>query len=533
MPSPEGRYVDRAGDTRVMRMLAVASLALATSGVAHATESGLDLGWVVTNGEVVDAVDRVDSLGVDWVRINFRLDLWSAPTAEWFAAYDRVIDSYVARGYQVYGLLNDEAVASAHEHGSPEWIADFVANAVAIVDHFKDRVRVYEVINEPNDWAGGSSARFTPRQFAQILQDTYLEVKHHGGHDGDRCWQVDLVSGPLFSFDGTTGAEYLAETYAAGRSELAWDWTHEATGSYPLDGIGYHLYVAQGPESSHAEVRDAMHANLGAVWDVVAANEGGDSPKQLWVSEYGFRADALGDGEQAERLDVGFAAMRDFRDKVALGVYFTLNDFPDNAWGVFDAGGTRRPAADRLAQVAAANRPARGAAVTGITTPVLAPGELGDVVVTLENRGGAVWGANTRLGAAPGCPDAAAANELAWQPANGDDGYANGLGDARMFLPHDVGPGQSIELRIPVRAPDVPGTYRFAARMVDEGVAWFGSTAQASVEIQAPTAQAAAQTTSCAATSDASGALLYLFLAALLVARSRTISVGALSSRRP
>ena len=64
-------------------------------------------------------------------------------------------------------MRNDEAIYSNQVHGSDEWIAEYVQNAVKIVDHFKNRIRVYEIINEPNDWAGGTSARFTPRAYAK------------------------------------------------------------------------------------------------------------------------------------------------------------------------------------------------------------------------------------------------------------------------------------------------------------------------------------------------------------------------------
>ena len=103
-----------------------------------------------------------------------------------------------------------------------------------------------------------------------------------------------------------------------------------------------------------------------------------------------------------------------------------------------------------------------------------------EVVVTLVNRGADTWTANTRLAAASGCPDATATNQLAWAPV---DGYVNDVLDARVFLPHDVAPGESIELRIPFTAPAEPGTYVFAARMVEEGVAFFGQTVRISIEI--------------------------------------------------
>jgi hypothetical protein len=57
--------------------------------------------------------------------------------------------------------------------------------------------------------------------------------------------------------------------------------------------------------------------------------------------------------------------------------------------------------------------------------------------------------------------------------------------DARLYLPADVAPGASVDLHVPVSAA-APGTYRFAARMVDDGTAWFGTTA--SIDVVVPDA---------------------------------------------
>src|SRR5688572_7696913 len=161
----------------MMRRLAVVA-ALSCPATALATEAGLD-DWTAPDDDTPRGPDQLT----------------------WFQAYDRIVDDYLARGIQIYALINDEAIYSTLPHGSDEWIAEYVQNAVKIVDHFKNRIRVYEIINEPNDWAGGTTARFTPRAYAKILQDTYFAVKHDAGHIDDRCWQVKLVSGPLFSFD--------------------------------------------------------------------------------------------------------------------------------------------------------------------------------------------------------------------------------------------------------------------------------------------------------------------------------------------
>jgi hypothetical protein len=445
-----------------------------------AIAAGLDVGRVVDNGQIHENRALVDAIGVGWVRINLRLDTKNAIEDE-FPIYDQVIDDYLARGIDVYILINDEAVSSTLAHGSDTWIENaFVPTAVKIVDHFKNRVRVFEVVNEPNDFAGGSSARFTPRQFAKILQDTYLAVKHDANHDVDACWQVNLISGPLFSFDDAPSAAYLDQVYAIGKSELAWDYTRQTTGSYPLDGIGYHMYVAQGLDSSDADVRTQMLANLTAVDTVVQSYE--SSPKRFWVSEYGWEASVVGNSVQAARLTAGFEAMAEF-GKVETAFYFNFQDFPGATYGVYDDQLTARPSSTALSQLAGLPRRARIDSVAPPTS--LAPNALGEVVVTLTNRGTSTWtAADYRLAAGAGCPDSAHANEIAWEP--GAAGYANSLADARIFLPNDVAPGTSITIRVPVRAPAQDGTYTLAARMVHESVTLFGPTITAQIVVENP-----------------------------------------------
>ena len=470
----------------MMRRLAVVA-ALSCPATALATEAGLDVGRIVDNATLHDNNVYVDSTGTPWIRLNLRLDDWTAPDDDtprgpdqltWFQAYDRIVDDYLARGIQIYALINDEAIYSNLPHGSDEWIAEYVQNAVKIVDHFKSRIRVYEIINEPNDWAGGTTARFTPRAYAKILQDTYLAVKHDAGHINDRCWQVKLVSGPLFSFDGTSGASYLQQTYAIGKNQLAWDYTRSVTGSYPLDGIGYHMYVAQGLDSSNADVRSSMLANLSAIWNVVTSYEGAATEKQIWVSEYGWEAGVVGPQVQAARLQAGFSAMNEF-GKVALALYFNFQDFPGASYGLFDDNKQPRDAVATLKSLAGAERRAR---VVGIELPAIPAGELGEAIVTLENRGTTTWSDEFRLASAPGCPEAAYENAIAWEPSAG---YTNGILDSRVFLPNPVAPGETVEIRVPVRAPDEPGDYMFAARMVHEGVELFGPTVSGIVTVTA------------------------------------------------
>ena len=164
--------------------------------------------------------------------------------------------------------------------------------------------------------------------------------------------------------------------------------------------------------------------------------------------------------------------------KVALALYFNFQDFPGASYGVFDGANQPRPAASMLKTLASTERRAR---IVSVSLPTLEPGALGDVVVTLENRGSDDRGATgSGSRARPVVPRPRTANAIAWEPAAG---YANSIVDARVFLPHAVAPGDTVEIHVPVRAPAEPGDYTFAARMVHEGVELFGPTVSGNVTV--------------------------------------------------
>lgn len=286
--------------------------------------------------------DRIANLKARWVRVNF--------IGDFYDSYDAIVNGFVAKGLKIYMLVGSEAVGDPGDllrsYPGPDsaaanaWIQGYAAKFVEVVDHFKDRVRVFETYNEPNDWQGGTTHKVHPRWMAKILQELYLNTKHFNGHAGDDAWQVTITSGPLFSFDLTTAADYLADVYWQGRNQEAWDWTKSQTGSFPLDGIGYHLYVAQDP-SQRGEIETRIHDHLDAIWNVVSSNEGATS-KRIWISELGWPSTSSEDF-QSQALRRGLETLlTDAR--VALATGFCLVDFPGGDWGLFRMDWTAKPA---------------------------------------------------------------------------------------------------------------------------------------------------------------------------------------------
>lgn len=96
--------------------------------------------------------------------------------------------------------------------------------------------------------------------------------------------------------------------------------------------------------------------------------------------------------------------------------------------------------------------------------PRLGPGTSIDVEVTATNTGDTLWlhqpmryGGHVRLGA-----QLLAEDRLMVAPDF-----------ASLFMPRDVAPGESITLRVPMRAPDVAGRYILRFDLVDEFITWF------------------------------------------------------------
>ena len=316
---------------------------------------GLDVGQPInpSTGDINLGTDTgiVGATCTPWVRINFILGPWSSPTDQtlfggrtWQQAYDEIIDAFVAKGIQVYGLIGAEAYtypADTLEQypgdsvSAEAWIQGYVYNFVQIVDMFKDRVRVFESFNEPNNWTHSSTAIVHEGWFAKMLQEIYLNTKYYNNHNLDSLWQVTLVSGALFTFDLNTGGQYIEDTYWYGKNVWAWDWMRQNVGTYPLDGLGQHIYVEQA-SSSVTAVTTAMNTNLNDFWNKAYTYED-DLSKQIWISEFGWESGTYGESFQAQNLLTGFSVLQN-DSRVRLSLWFTQMDFPGTSWGLYYMG---------------------------------------------------------------------------------------------------------------------------------------------------------------------------------------------------
>lgn len=311
---------------------------------------GIDLGPRTSLGPEV--LEVLDTTGAAWVRINF---VRHADAADWFREYDGVVDALRRRGVSIYALINTEALgldqrplAYADDPGGRAYVEAFAAEAEAIVGHFRGRVQVYELVNEPNNWRSKDEpfARVHPTWMALLLQRTYERVKLD--HAADPTWDVLLVSGAVLSHPGSDATDYLADVWIAGRRDHDWDVVRARCGQLPVDGVGYHIYVHEDDDARPDEVAPTYARHLDAVEAFLGAHDPEAGEKRVWLSEFGWRSSHPRAGEMVR---AAFAALRQ-DPRVALSVHFGLQDFviphDDGSlqlenWGLLDLGGAPKP----------------------------------------------------------------------------------------------------------------------------------------------------------------------------------------------
>jgi hypothetical protein len=301
--------------------------------------------------------------GAAWVRLNFMLGPWSSVDdgtrhngRTWVETFDALVDGFRARGLQVYGLVGresvrtdldnrldtlfrfpDERMSAADRDAANAWVDQYATAFGRIVQHFGNRVAVFESFNEPDDWHGmqpspelPSPNWINPLWFARMLQAVHDKVRGELGIGGE----VKLVSGPLQGLiHGNGAAGYLARTYQAGQQKLRWGRDGRV---FPFDGVGYHLYIV--PEfnpdfAAHSrEVQSTYRRYVNEMLGVIRNAEGATARKPLYISEIGWESNDDNDVDlrfQADNLRLALDILAADRD-VALGIWFSTEDFAIN-----------------------------------------------------------------------------------------------------------------------------------------------------------------------------------------------------------
>ncbi|HIE05277.1 MAG TPA: hypothetical protein EYP58_00595, partial [bacterium (Candidatus Stahlbacteria)] len=133
----------------------------------------------------------------------------------------------------------------------------------------------------------------------------------------------------------------------------------------------------------------------------------------------------------------------------------------------------------------------RDARFVAVTMPeTMAINETATVYITVQNSGNLIWPDSGhynpyRLGAGTIGNGNPHNNQLPWSNFE-YGGYSNGVLDQRAYLGDTVMPDSNFTLSFDIIGPSTEGLYWFEARMVCDGVEWFGDPLSQGIEVVAP-----------------------------------------------
>ena len=294
----------------------------------------------------------IADIGVGWVRLNFVLgERWASPLdgnrplgLTWAETYRQIINGLRSRGLRIYGLISAEAMRDdpGDQFRHPlanvianDWIERYAESFAQIAELFHHDVDYFESFNEPDDWHGSNRNWVHPDWFALMLQAVHTKVRTHANPAMRR---IRLISGPLQGLhnddhnnNSNAGTRYLRDSYRAGKRFFGWG---QNGVSFPFDGIGYHLYVAQSAANASDDLRRVYRHYRDEVLQVVREEEGQE--KLIYLSEFGWQDSVVGEQRQAEWLNTGLQLVLQDR-AIALGFWFCTQDFAEK-FGLYRAG---------------------------------------------------------------------------------------------------------------------------------------------------------------------------------------------------
>ena len=394
--------------TRIAVVLGMVVASLSSPFPVRADEEhqGLQAGWAVDDKGNVNFTSSfslqnrfMHEAEASWIRLNFRLggcfQDWIAPGCNGRTAlqtYDEVVEIALSHGFQVLGLVGHEAWhgnqlewnARNAEHtggdGDNPYLRHLGDDAAAVLaTHFKDKIRYWEIWNEPNAWTerdqrgrptGGSF--IYPSGFAWALTRAYGAIKLARP-------DAVVISGGLFGHDlgdaailfsrtpcptgVPSGADYLCATYEMGLTHAGWQ-----PQAFPFDHIGQHVYIDGGGLTSEEKLR----IYLEEVRDAYLLYEGAGSPKTTHITEFGWSTKDISQELQAENLLVAFDTFRQV-GYVARAYWFHAQDVPEAGlfFGLTEASGRKKRSFEVYQDVAAYDSPSAGddPAVTRADSP--------------------------------------------------------------------------------------------------------------------------------------------------------------------
>jgi hypothetical protein len=197
--------------------------------------------------------------GVAWVRQDFLWQEIEPRQGEFdFTKYDQVVGALSKNNIQILGLLNYStswASPSGEWNDPPQDTKSFVNYAVRVIERYKDKIKYWELWNEPDSrvyWLRQDGLK----SYCALLKDVYIAAK-----------KID------------PGCQILNGGFANGLSSVNKLYDNGASGYFDI----LNIHIFESPRDPMAIKRVQAYPKL--AYKVMSRH--GDALKKIWVTEIG------------------------------------------------------------------------------------------------------------------------------------------------------------------------------------------------------------------------------------------------------
>jgi len=130
--------------------------------------------------DITRAAKLMKEAGISWLRMDFLWEEIEPRQGEFdFSKYDEIVDLVTKNNLNILGLLNYSApwaAACGEWNCPPKDNSLFVNYAAKVIEHYKDKIKYWEVWNEPDStvyWANQDGLK----TYCSLLKDVYIAAK--------------------------------------------------------------------------------------------------------------------------------------------------------------------------------------------------------------------------------------------------------------------------------------------------------------------------------------------------------------------
>lgn len=299
--------------------------------------------------DVERAAQLMQEAGIQAVRMDFNWDMLNPTPDEWrFEDYDRVVEIVRAHDLEMMGIIDYVSWWASSAQESSDWRVrlyseplnnfDYARYTYAVVDHFKDEVRVWQLWNEPNT-ASFWKPEPNPARYVALIQEAYLAAKFADPN------AIVIMGG--MSSNGVEGND------DSGLASNFIERVYEAGARGYFDAIAIHPYML--PNGGIETLRTKIAATRAVM------TKFDDEGVPLWLTELGVPTDApwwqtapiQTEGDAAKWLELVYTQLWDLTPTI---FWYQLQDRnagndPKGHFGIVRADYALKPAYEVLRQL--------------------------------------------------------------------------------------------------------------------------------------------------------------------------------------